>query len=148
MKTSHVNNGPPGDSSDLEPGEIRMIGDFDGSANALWSLYGQEAQSHDKARIQTLKEDMDGVLILSVHVLSMLPNAAILIHDNTGWSVFRRSNRLHTRQQTELESQPHRPNGVLPSTECRNARSDFPPNLLHCSSVFHLFHPAASIPCF
>jgi Family of unknown function (DUF6535) len=40
-----------------------MIGDFDGSANALWSLYGKEAKSHDNARIQTLKEDMDGVLI-------------------------------------------------------------------------------------
>jgi hypothetical protein len=40
-----------------------MIGDFDGSANALWTLYGKEAQSHDKSQIQNLKEDMDGVLI-------------------------------------------------------------------------------------
>lgn len=40
-----------------------MIGDFDGSANELWTLYGKEAKSHDEARIQTLKEDMDGVLI-------------------------------------------------------------------------------------
>ena len=40
-----------------------MIGDFDGSANPLWSLYGEEAKSHDEARIQTLKDDMDGVLI-------------------------------------------------------------------------------------
>ena len=40
-----------------------MIGDFHGSANALWSLYGKEAKSHDEARIQPLKEDMDGVLI-------------------------------------------------------------------------------------
>jgi hypothetical protein len=40
-----------------------MIGDFDGSANALWSLYGKEAKSHDEALIQTLKDDMDGVLI-------------------------------------------------------------------------------------
>jgi hypothetical protein len=43
--------------------EERMIGDFDDSANALWSLYGKEAKSHDEARIQTLKEDMEGVLI-------------------------------------------------------------------------------------
>ena len=43
--------------------EKRMIGDFDGSANALWTLYGKEAESHDKSRIQTLKDDMDGVLI-------------------------------------------------------------------------------------
>jgi hypothetical protein len=40
-----------------------MIGDFGGSANALWTLYGKEAKSHDEARIQTLKDDMDGVLI-------------------------------------------------------------------------------------
>jgi len=46
-----------------EAEEKRMIGDFDGSANALWSLYGKEAESNDKSRIQTLKEDMDGVLI-------------------------------------------------------------------------------------
>lgn len=37
--------------------------DFDDSANKLWSLYGKEAESHDKARIETLKDDMDSVLI-------------------------------------------------------------------------------------
>jgi hypothetical protein len=41
----------------------RMIGDFDDSANALWSLHEREAKSHDEARIQSLKDDMDGVLI-------------------------------------------------------------------------------------
>jgi hypothetical protein len=40
-----------------------MIGGFHSSTNPLWSLYGKEAESHDKARIQPLKEDMDGVLI-------------------------------------------------------------------------------------
>jgi hypothetical protein len=40
-----------------------MIGDFDDSANALWTLYGKEAKGHDESSIQTLKEDMDGVLI-------------------------------------------------------------------------------------
>ena len=38
-------------------------GDFDDSANALWSLYGKEAKNHDEAEITTLKDDMDGVLI-------------------------------------------------------------------------------------
>lgn len=52
-----------GKMSTRGPEEKRMIGDFDGSANALWTLYGKEAKSHDEARIQTLKEDMDGVLI-------------------------------------------------------------------------------------
>ena len=37
--------------------------DFDDSANALWSLYEQEAKYRDEAQIQTLKDDMDGVLI-------------------------------------------------------------------------------------
>jgi hypothetical protein len=37
--------------------------DFDEDANDLWSLYGKEAKSHDGARIETLKGDMDGVLI-------------------------------------------------------------------------------------
>ena len=48
---------------DDDPEEKRMIGDFDGSANALWTLYRKEVKSHDEARIHTLKDDMDGVLI-------------------------------------------------------------------------------------
>ena len=44
-----------------EPSERRQ--DFDEDANDLWSLYGKEAKSHDEARIETLKDDMDGVLI-------------------------------------------------------------------------------------
>jgi len=40
-----------------------MIGDFNDNANALWSLHMEEAKSHDAARIQSLKDDMDGVLI-------------------------------------------------------------------------------------
>ena len=49
-------NNPPEDPSQ-EPK------DFDDSANALWSLYEQEAKYRDEAQIQTLKDDMDGVLI-------------------------------------------------------------------------------------
>ena len=56
-------DGAPQSIRGREQEEQRMIGDFDGSANALWSLYGKEAKSHDESRIQTLKEDMDGVLI-------------------------------------------------------------------------------------
>ncbi|KAH9052778.1 hypothetical protein EDB87DRAFT_344207 [Lactarius vividus] len=43
----------------------RMIGDFDDNANALWSLHVKEAMSHDDARIRSLKDDMDGVLIFA-----------------------------------------------------------------------------------
>ncbi|KAH9052767.1 hypothetical protein EDB87DRAFT_1569985, partial [Lactarius vividus] len=42
-----------------------MIGDFDDSANSLWSLHVKEAKSHDEARIQALKDDMGGVLIFA-----------------------------------------------------------------------------------
>jgi hypothetical protein len=40
-----------------------MKGDFDGSANSLWTLYGKKAESYDDSRIQTLKDDMEGVQI-------------------------------------------------------------------------------------
>jgi hypothetical protein len=41
----------------------KQIPDFNDGANALWSLYEDEAKSHDAARIETLKKDMDGVLL-------------------------------------------------------------------------------------
>jgi len=37
--------------------------DFDDSANVLWYLYGKEVKDHDEARMQTLRDDMDGLLI-------------------------------------------------------------------------------------
>ena len=59
-----VDPGPPNGTSEPEPNEERhMIGDFDGSSKALWTLFGIEAKSCDNARINTLKDDMDGVLI-------------------------------------------------------------------------------------
>jgi hypothetical protein len=59
---------------------MRMVGDFDDSANALWTLYGKEAKSHDEARIQTLTDDMDGVLIF-VRLYSVCPIARLGIAD-------------------------------------------------------------------
>jgi hypothetical protein len=59
---SSVNGVPIGGGANQEF-QMRMIGDFDDSANTLWTLYGKEAKSYDEARIRTLKEDMDGVLI-------------------------------------------------------------------------------------
>jgi len=35
--------------------------DFDDGANALWSLYGKEAKTHDEARFERLAADMDGI---------------------------------------------------------------------------------------
>ncbi|KAF8258497.1 hypothetical protein EI94DRAFT_1621798, partial [Lactarius quietus] len=42
-----------------------MIGDFDDNANSLWSLHLGEAKSYDEARINSLKDDMDSVLIFA-----------------------------------------------------------------------------------
>lgn len=62
-----TNNQPTGSTEGVTPARDsyprRMIGDFDDSANALWSLHENEAKSHDEARIQSLKDDMDSVLI-------------------------------------------------------------------------------------
>ncbi|KAH8984566.1 hypothetical protein EDB86DRAFT_143572 [Lactarius hatsudake] len=61
------NDGTPNSYSaqPMPPGMPRMIGDFNDNANALWSLQLKEASSHDAARIQSLKDDMDGVLIFA-----------------------------------------------------------------------------------
>ena len=77
-------NDPPADVGPMlqsgnppeEQEEIRMIGDFDGNADALWSLYGHEAKSYDEARIQTLKGDMDGVLIFVRQFICVNPDHA------------------------------------------------------------------------
>ncbi|KAF8490532.1 hypothetical protein F5888DRAFT_1951006 [Russula emetica] len=42
-----------------------MIGDFDGSSNALWTLFRDEAKSDDDARMGTLKDDMESSLIFA-----------------------------------------------------------------------------------
>jgi hypothetical protein len=56
--------GPPSGASGPERNEERhMIGDFDGSSKAFWTLFGTEAKSCDNVRVNTLKDDMDGVLI-------------------------------------------------------------------------------------
>jgi hypothetical protein len=62
-------------------------GDFDDGANALWSLYGTEARGHDQSRIQTLKGDMDGVLIFASSY-SYFHICHILIRHHIGWSIF------------------------------------------------------------
>jgi len=43
--------------------EQHIPGDFGGSANTLWTVYGNEAKSHDESRIQTLRDGVDNHLI-------------------------------------------------------------------------------------
>ncbi|KAN0136274.1 hypothetical protein V8E53_005879 [Lactarius tabidus] len=42
-------------------GSQKQPGDFDDGANALWSLYGKEAQTHDKARFE--KRPLEGTAV-------------------------------------------------------------------------------------
>ena len=37
-----------------------MTGDFDGSSNTLWTVFKDEAKSHDDTRINTLKDGLTG----------------------------------------------------------------------------------------
>ena len=72
---NHQPGGTSGDTTQPTPSEEPppMIGDFDNSANALWSLQMKEAQNHDGARIQSLSDNMNGVLIfVSVHIFVVI----------------------------------------------------------------------------
>ncbi len=75
----------------------RMIGDFNDNANSMWSLHMKEAKSHDEARIQSLKEDMDGVLIFVRGYFSIILSYPELMHGHPGWFILRCSNFLYHR---------------------------------------------------
>ena len=49
--------------------------DFEESANALWSLYGKEARSHDEATVQILMDSMGSVLTFVRSSISSLLRA-------------------------------------------------------------------------
>ena len=73
------------------------IGDFDDNANAMWSLHLGEAKSHDEARIHSLKDDMDGVLLfVRVHI-SVFIVYSNLMHHRPGWLILRCSHVLSCR---------------------------------------------------
>ena len=97
-----ANSGPrnttPDPAPKQEPGEPRMIGDFDGSANEFWKLYRDESKSHDDARISTLKDDMESALIF-VRSYSIRTYYGLGYADAwpTGWFIFCRSHCICTR---------------------------------------------------
>ena len=92
----------------------RQRQDFDDSANDLWSLYGKEAKSHDEARINTLKDDMDGVLIFvcAIFFLSTRVNVTI----NPGRLIRWCSHRVRCSKDSGFESEPRRSVGLLPES--------------------------------
>ena len=95
-------------ASEQNSEEPRMIGDFDGSSNALWTLFKDEAKNHDDAQIYILKEHMDSALIFVRSYPSSMKNAVILMRYLTGRFIFRYPYWIRTRQQTELEAEPCR----------------------------------------
>jgi hypothetical protein len=126
-----------------------MIGDFDGSANPLWSLYGKEAKSHDQSRIQTLKDDMDGVLIfVCFYFVPRSTSLITLMRCVVGRFIFCCTYRIHSRWQTEFEAKPSRSDGVLPSTECRHSLPDLKADLICSPTGLHPFHSACPFPYF
>ena len=155
-----VDSGPRDTTSRPEPGqqpdepleelpeELRMIGDFDGSANEFWKLFRDEAKSHDDARINTLKEGMDSALIFvssySVHTITDL---VMLMCGPTGWFVFCCSHSIRSRQQTIFEAQPGRRSSVLPPTTLCHPLSDFRATIFNRATDIHSFHSAASFHC-
>jgi hypothetical protein len=74
-----------------------MIGDFDDSANTLWSLQKKEAKSYDEARIQSLQDDMGGVIIFVRVYISVVILYSWLTHGCLGWSFFRCSRCFYHR---------------------------------------------------
>lgn len=147
---SPLNRDPHDNSSDREPQEKRMIGDFDSSANPLWALYGKEARSHDTARIQTLKDDMDGVLIFvcSYFFICITDLTALMLRDSIGWFILCCRHYVYHRQQREPEGEPRRSDSILPATKRRDALPDLSADLLHSPTIHHPFHPSTPLPCF
>ena len=83
--------------------------DFDDGANALWSLYGKEAQTHDEARFQSLAADMSGIVLFVrlylngrprfIHVYFHRPAYFLLFSLTSSSAVFIIYNRtLHNNQ--------------------------------------------------
>jgi hypothetical protein len=93
-----VDSGPRNTTSDSESEEPRMIGDFDGSANEFWKLYRDEAESHDNARINTLKEGMDSALIfVRSYSICAITDLVMLMRVPTGWFIFCCSHSIRNR---------------------------------------------------
>jgi hypothetical protein len=96
---SSFDSGPRDPTFESEPDEQpeepleepRVIGDFDGSSNALWTLFRDEAKSHDDAQINTLKEDMESALIFvrsyPICTYSTM-DSVVLMRVLTGWFIF------------------------------------------------------------
>ena len=116
--------------------------DFDDSANDLWSLYGKEAKSHDEARIKTLKDDMDGILIYVC--VCLLWSAWVDVTLVPGWFTIWCSHRVRRAKDSGFESRPCSPVGLLPESNIATTRLDGKPDL----DKFYTFNALIALPDF
>ena len=96
--------------------------DFDDSANDLWSLYGKEAKSHDEARIKTLKDDMDSVLIFVC--ANFFGSTSVDVTVTPGWLVLWCSHRVRRATASEFASELCKPVCLLPESIRSDSRSN------------------------
>jgi hypothetical protein len=120
--------------------------DFDDSANALWSLYQKEAKNRDEAQIQTLKDDMDGVLIfVCTHYLpvSGQPSDIILAQGRFilgGFDFVRRP------KDPGLASEPRTAISLLPKSIRPNSCPDIATNRIDRHPNTPRYYSASELP--
>jgi hypothetical protein len=102
--------------------------DFDDSANALWSLYEKEVKNRDEAQIQTLKDDMDGVLIFVCTYLLPVSCQLSDIILAQGRFILRGSHFVRRPKDSGLASESRTTIGVLPKSICSTSCSDIATN--------------------
>ncbi|KAH9052769.1 hypothetical protein EDB87DRAFT_343239 [Lactarius vividus] len=99
----------------------RMIGDFDDNANVLCSLYVKEARNHDEALVQSIKGDMDAVLIsagfFSIALTSFLVDKAHDLQvDPTQQLVYYQQQNVALLAQISKQVSSIAPQVAIPST--------------------------------
>ncbi|TFY79950.1 hypothetical protein EWM64_g4057 [Hericium alpestre] len=62
---NHGTTGSPAGDANHEESHVNKAKDYDERAGNLWSVYVQEAESHDRALIETWKDDMEGIIIFA-----------------------------------------------------------------------------------
>ena len=117
-------NGAPNNSPEDFSKEPR---DFDDSANALWYLYGKEAKGHDEARMQNLRDDMDGLLIfVCIGYQPMTSQLDIILA--LGWFVLCSSHCVRGPKDPGLRSEPGSAISLLPISNRSDSCSDISTN--------------------
>ncbi|KAI9456394.1 hypothetical protein BJY52DRAFT_1381664 [Lactarius psammicola] len=121
--------------SDLSPGEgatsnassedqfhaefHRERRDFDGGADALWSLYAKRAKTHDEARFESLTGNMDGAMLFAGLISAFLaPFLIESIHrlksDPAQESVYYQKQSLAILAQISQQIASINPQGPIP----------------------------------